>query len=202
LGKRGSGKTTYGLAVSRFHKNVVALDVLGDLPGKWGELKKTADLAKISLGGRWRMNVPEWIGSGWEQSGILRTVVSYIKILLSKHLLRGGCCLFIDEADYWGNTWKNDPHITEVIKYGRHWGMMYICTSRRYAEIPKAYIANADWVCAGQSIDPADREVLRRIGFSDADYPSEEYTFLCRTVDFAYKTRYVKDEGVIEYDVL
>lgn len=160
LGKRGSGKTTLALKACSFRAHGLIIDTLGDIrsgsPIQYSELHRLHE---------WRrMDVPreaERLGVGIDNlAGCTFTAV--VRLARAK-LLPCPFTLFVDEADSYGSAAWNNEALREAARYGRHWGIQYIITARRYAEIPKDWTANADLVLMGPSLDPADADVVKRI---------------------------------------
>jgi hypothetical protein len=160
LGKRGSGKTTLALQAAAFRPAGLIVDTLGDIDV--GQEVEFYDLAGVE---RWRrFNLPDAArGSGIGIDTMAAGVFTAVYRLAEARCLPRPFTLLVDEADRHGHASWNTAALKDTARYGRHWGLQYIITARRYAEVPKDWTSNADLVLMGPSLDPADADTVRRI---------------------------------------
>jgi len=160
LGKRGSGKTTLALAAAAFRPAGLCIDTLGDADcGVPIDYNGLADLRGWS-----RLNVPGLTAGTAISPETFATAAFFAvrKLAQAGHLPRP-FTLLVDEADMYGSAAYNSPALRELARYGRHWGVQYIITARRYAEIPKDWTSGADLILAGPSLDVQDAAFIRRL---------------------------------------
>jgi hypothetical protein len=161
LGKRGSGKSTLAVAAGAFRRSGLLVDTLGDLP--FGRPVTFAGLA--GFGDKWRrLNMPAeavslHVGIDVLAGGSFAAVLKLAKA----DILPNPFTLLVDEVDAYGSAAYNNVALRELARYGRHWGVAYIVTARRYAEIPKDWTSGADLILMGPSLDPQDAAMVERI---------------------------------------
>lgn len=160
LGKRGSGKTFLGTKAAAFRPNGLVIDTLGDCP-----LGRRVGYWEIHNGGGWkRFDVlAEADAAGVSPSDMAPVLFTAVHRLARAGVLERPFCLFVDEADSYGSAAYNSPALSDLARYGRHWGVTFIITARRYAEIPKDWTSGADLILLGPSLDPNDSDAAKRI---------------------------------------
>jgi hypothetical protein len=162
LGKRDWGKSFLASKLARFRPNGLAVDPMGDL--RTGLPLTLQDLDLIERPGWFRINLPAAataarVSTDQAAACCFRFVVSMAKA----GRLPRPFCLLVDEADLFGGAAFNDSALREVARYGRHWGVTFLVTTRRYSEIPKDWTGQADVILAGRSVDPRDSDIVREI---------------------------------------
>jgi hypothetical protein len=148
------------MKAAAFRQHGLTVDTLGDCT-----LGREVGFWEIHNGGGWkRFNVlAEADLAAVTPSEIAPVLFQAVFKLARAGVLDRPFCLFVDEADAYGSAAYNSPALREIARYGRHWGLTFIITARRYAEIPKDWTSGADLILLGPSLDPNDSDAAKRI---------------------------------------
>ncbi len=140
LGKRGSGKTTLiryliNIAISN-HIHIAILDIVGNYIQFKGI--KNVDYYLVQPHNANKLNK-----------------------IFSEVYKNGNQMMVLDEADMYDYSLLKKDLFYSIINLGRNFGIGYIASARRTANIPKDFISNANYSFIFKHVLPQDLAVLR-----------------------------------------
>lgn len=164
LGHRGSGKSRLARAIIAPSRNLLIVDTLGE----HGNLapRVTVEQLASALAAN-----PEAY-----RYGVLPPNLETVDWLERVAAARPGCCLFIDEIDYWYTDSRAvvGDGLAALVRYGRHYEQSVVAVARRPADLSRTVTSQATlwcfpmreprdraYVAQFANIDPGELQVIR-----------------------------------------
>lgn len=152
LGKRGSGKTTLTKKIiSEYEKDLIIWDFIGEYKGVviktfddfcWYMAKRKVENKRINA--ILRLPIEDFDG--------VCGVICAVKDVL----------FVIEEVDSVSSASYVSKGLGFMIRYGRHWGISMMATSRRPADIPRLLTSQTNTLYCFRFIEPRDLDYLRQ----------------------------------------
>lgn len=156
LGHRGSGKSRLARAIVAPARRLIVIDTLGEHT-VLGTPTTVEGLASSLAPGpnayRYVIRPPNYDTVEW----IERVAAA-----------RPGCCLFVDEIDYWYTDARALPGegLLSLTRYGRHYDQSLVTVARRPADLSRSVTSQATLWCFPMR-EPRDRSYVAQ--FADLD---------------------------------
>lgn len=156
LGHRGSGKSRLARAIVSESSQLIIIDTLDEHSElaelvTWDQLSEK--LLREPVAYRFRI-----IPSGIEEVELIERAAA----------ARVGCCLFIDEIDWWYTDARVPvgEGLNSLVRYGRHYEQSVVAIARRPADMSRTITSQATLWCFPMR-EPRDRKYVQ--GFADLD---------------------------------
>jgi hypothetical protein len=186
IGRKGEGKSyfmSYNLCSLGDTFQVIVIDTHGDFIIK-SIFRISSDkqsLEQISKGYNLLIDIPAFVRLGYDRTAVFNIVCKYIYSLGFSNQLEKPIVLAIDDCDMYFDRYDLPISLSNIIKYGRHFGIYFHGNTRRYTEIPKDIFTNTDKTYIGKSPEINDRK--RIIELAGKDYLekldiADKYTFI------------------------
>lgn len=132
-GMTGAGKGRMSARLAGVWRRVIYIDPTAcfDADVRAGDFKEAADLIQKRWKGRDKFSIACTFTDDAEYRklfGGLRAVVAGMRGMA------GNVLIVFDEIDLWSSPHKIDPNISEILRYGRHWGVSWIAVCRADVE--------------------------------------------------------------------
>lgn len=156
LGHKGSGKSRLARAIIAPSKKLVVIDTLGEhaaLAERVTVEQLTTALAAKPEAYRFSIRPVDYSEVEWME----RVAAA-----------RPGCCIFIDEIDFWYTDCRAviGPGLNALVRYGRHYDQSVVAVARRPADMSRTVTSQATLWCFPM-MEPRDRAYVQQ--FSSLD---------------------------------
>jgi len=163
LGHRGSGKSRLARALVAPSRKLLIVDTLGEHSGLARRVQPEALAAALAA-------TPDAYRYGVTPCNL--ETVDWIERVAAS---RPGCCLFIDEIDFWYPDARATVGVglSSLVRYGRHYDQTVVAIARRPADLSRTVTSQASlwcfpmreprdraYVAQFSSFDPADLRIL------------------------------------------
>lgn len=150
LGHRGSGKSRLARAIVAPATRLIVIDTLGEHRAL-GTLVTWDGLARaLSANPTAYRYVIE------------PTSYSEVELIERVAAAREGCCLFVDEIDWWYSDWRATPGdgIVALAQYGRHYDQSLVTVARRPAVMTHTIMSQAELWCFPTHSPPDRKRIM------------------------------------------
>ena len=150
LGHRGSGKSRLARAIVAPARKLIVIDTLGE-HGALGMVVTCDELARALAGNpdAYRYVIRP---QGYDETEWIERVAA----------AREGCCLFIDEIDWWYPDWRTTPGegLASLAQYGRHYDQALVTVARRPAVMTHTIMSQAELWCFPTHSPPDRKRIM------------------------------------------
>jgi len=160
MGRRGSGKTylmSYLIYTRAQHS--LSIDTLGDMEKIHKPfILKIHTIPNIRLMiAHYSIPIPDWIrASGMNSKEIAFNICDLIMDYGKKGYFQYPFVIAIDEIQTYCDRFELMSPLNNIVNIGRHYNISFYVNSRRYPEIHKDFIGNAEEIFAGPTMDVND----------------------------------------------
>lgn len=167
LGKRGWGKSFLHARLIANVERCLTVNTLGDFPfvnhATSVDVQGLINLRHVA--GQFQLHMPHLVHKYIDPNQVFSTACRLLVLWGRAKIFseENPVMLAIDEVQTYCDRYDLPPYFTDIVNVGRHFGIHYSVNTRRYPEIHKDLIGNANEFYAGPSMDTNDMKRMEYI---------------------------------------